>query len=212
MKFPCSHNSQAYFCATGFYTPMSVSAAVGECQCEGFPVPAALALNPLWELSLSKLCCPWNGLMRPVQCVRIKIERFEINLGKHEKIMGINGGLFACTFGGILGIIVDLIWSFVSFFSVSHHTRRCLGTCPAIGYSTCLSMERPTAVFPGTALHSGTASAVSRRLCTRPWVPRQWISAGPCVTTPCGICSSGSRDRPTPGSQDSTTTCPAPRP
>lgn len=32
--------------------------------------------------------------MRPVQFVRIKIERFEINLGKHgKKITRINGGL-----------------------------------------------------------------------------------------------------------------------
>lgn len=110
------------------------------------------------------------------------------------------------------GLLLILYGHFFYFFSVSHHTRRCLGTCQAIGYNTCLSMEKPTAVFPGTALHSGTASAVSRRLCTRPWVPRRWISAGPCVTTPCGIYSSGSRDRPTPGSQDFTTTCPAPKP
>lgn len=53
----------------------------GSVSKKAFPLPAALTLNPQWELSLSKLCCPWNGLMCPVEFFRIKIERSEINLG-----------------------------------------------------------------------------------------------------------------------------------
>lgn len=70
-----------------------------------------------------------------------------------------------------------------------------------------------TAVCPGIAWHSGTASAVYRRRCTsRPWVPHRPISAAPCVTTLCGSYLSGSKDRHTPGSQGSTTIWPVPKP
>lgn len=70
-----------------------------------------------------------------------------------------------------------------------------------------------TAVCPGIAWHSGTASAAYRRRCTtRPWVPRRLTSAAPCATTPCGSYLSGSKGRPTPGSQDSTATWPVPKP
>lgn len=103
--------------------------------------------------------------------------------------------------------------SVCSFSPASHRTRRCLETCQAIGYPICLIMAMATAVCPGIAWHSGTASAVCRHHCTtRPWVPRRLISAAPCVMTPCGSCMSGSKGRPTAGSRGSTATWPVPRP
>lgn len=53
----------------------------GSVSKKALPVPAALTLNPHWELSLSKLCCPWNGLMCPVEFFGIKVEKSKVNLG-----------------------------------------------------------------------------------------------------------------------------------
>lgn len=69
------------------------------------------------------------------------------------------------------------------------------------------------AVCPGIAWHSGTASAACpHRYMTRPWV-LQWLrNAAPCAMTPCGSCTSGSKGRPTAGSQGCTAIWPVPKP
>lgn len=114
----------------------------------------------------------------------------------------------------VVFVLIAVVLNYVfSFFPVLHHTRRCLETCQAIVYPICLNMVIVTAVYPGTALHRGTAFAACHHHCTtRLWVLHRLISGGPCAMTPCGIYLNGSKDRPMPGSRGSTTIWPVPKP